>query len=155
MKSNDAKYMRFYHLDELVRDGNEIGGMGRDHRNLTTSYSSDPAVDPAYKQDQVCGDRQALADWGYDPQSFAYPGGAENTQVQAIVRDCGFTSGQVAGGLSATGPTYARRPAREPAPSAARPTWRPHRSPSGPAERGDRGVEQRRRLAADRVQPGL
>ena len=81
--------------------------MGRDHRNLTTSYSSDPAVDPAYKQDQVCGDRQALADWGYDPQSFAYPGGAENTQVQAIVRDCGFTSGRVAGGLSATGPTYA------------------------------------------------
>ena len=107
VKSNDAKYMRFYHLDELVRDGNEIGGMGRDHRNLTTSYSSDPAVDLAYKQDQVCGDRQALADWGYDPQSFAYPGGAENTQVQAIVRDCGFTSGRVAGGLSATGPTYA------------------------------------------------
>ena len=60
VKSNDARYMRFYHLDELVRDGNEIGGMGRDHRDLTTSYSSDPAVDLAYKP-QVTKARKSIA----------------------------------------------------------------------------------------------
>ena len=113
-------------------------------------------MDLAYKQDQVCGDRQALADWGYDPQSFAYPGGAENTVVQAIVRDCGFTSGRVAGGLLRDRTDLRRGgPAREPAPSAARQPGGRTDHPPGPAERGDRGVEQRRRLAADRVQPGL
>ena len=107
VKTNDAKYMRFYHLDELYRQGNEIGGMGKDHKNLTTIYARDPAADLAYKRDQVCGDFQALTGWGYHPVSFAYPGAAENATVQGIVRDCGFTTGRVAGGLSATGPVYA------------------------------------------------
>ena len=107
VKTNDAKYMRFYHLDELYRQGNEIGGMGKDHKNLTATYDSDPAADLAYKRDQVCGDFQALTQWGYHPVSFAYPGAAENATVQSIVRDCGFTTGRVAGGLSASGPVYA------------------------------------------------
>ncbi len=107
VKTNDSKYMRFYHLDELYRQGNEIGGMGKDHKNLTSTYDADPAADLAYKRDQVCGDFQALTTWGYHPVSFAYPGSAENATVQGIVRDCGFTTGRVAGGLSATGPAYA------------------------------------------------
>ena len=37
VKTNDAKYMRFYQLDELYRQGNEIGGMGKDHKNLTNT----------------------------------------------------------------------------------------------------------------------
>lgn len=107
VKSNDAKYMRFYQLDELYRQGNEIGGMGKDHKSLTATYDPDPAADLAYKRDQVCGDHQALQDWGYHPVSFAYPGAAENSAAQSLVRDCGFTSGRVAGGLSAAGPVRA------------------------------------------------
>ncbi len=107
VKSNDAKYMRFYQLDDLYRQGHEIGGMGKDHKNLTATYDSSPAADLAYKRDQVCGDHQALTGWGYHPVSFAYPAAAENATVQSVVRECGFTSGRVAGGLSASGPVYA------------------------------------------------
>jgi peptidoglycan/xylan/chitin deacetylase (PgdA/CDA1 family) len=127
IKSNDARYMRFYHLDELYRQGNEIGGMGKDHRSLTTTYDSDPAADQAYKRDQVCGDHEALTTWGYHPVSFAYPGSAENAAVQSLVRDCGFTTGRVAGDLSASGPAYA-----EPVPPANPMRLRALTTPTGP-----------------------
>ena len=61
VKTNDARYMRFYHLDELYRQGNEIGGMGKDHRSLTATYDSDPAADQAYISEvngQPTGGRQ-------------------------------------------------------------------------------------------------
>jgi peptidoglycan/xylan/chitin deacetylase (PgdA/CDA1 family) len=127
VKSNDAKYMRYYHLDDLYRQGNEIGGMGKDHKNLTATYDSDPAADLAYKRDQVCGDHEALSIWGYHPVSFAYTAAAENATVQEIVRDCGFTTGRVAGGLSPTGPTYA-----EPIPPANPLRLRALSTPAGP-----------------------
>ena len=127
VKSNDAKYMRFYHLDDLYRQGHEIGGMGKDHKNLTTTYDPSPAADLAYKRDQVCGDHQALTGWGYHPVSFAYPAAAENATVQGIVRDCGFTTGRVAGGLSASGPVYA-----EPVPPANALRLRAMTTPTGP-----------------------
>jgi peptidoglycan/xylan/chitin deacetylase (PgdA/CDA1 family) len=105
--SADAHYMRSYQLDDLYRDGNEIGGMGKDHKNLTQTYYSDPAQDLAYKQDQVCGDKAALINLGYDPQDFSYPAAAENAAADSIVQGCGFRSGRVVGGLSAAGPAYA------------------------------------------------
>jgi peptidoglycan/xylan/chitin deacetylase (PgdA/CDA1 family) len=100
-------FMASWQLDGLYRDGHEIGGMGRDHKNLTVTYESDPAADLAYKQDQVCGDRQRLAELGYDPQTFAYPEAATNAAAQDIVSDCGYLSGRVSGGLSDTSPPYA------------------------------------------------
>ena len=127
VKSNDAKYMRFYQLDDLYRQGNEIGGMGKDHKNLTTTYDTNAAADLAYKTDQVCGDFEALTTWGYHPASFTYPGGASNTQAQQIVRDCGFLTGRLPGGLSATGPTYA-----EPLPPAQPMALRSATTPGGP-----------------------
>ena len=44
----------------------------------TATDDPDPAADLAYKTDQVCGDRTVLRNLGYDPFSFAYPGGAVN-----------------------------------------------------------------------------
>jgi peptidoglycan/xylan/chitin deacetylase (PgdA/CDA1 family) len=105
--STDKNYLRFYQLDDLYRAGNEIAGMGRDHKSLTATYSSDPAADLAYKQDQVCGDRQVLADLGYDPQSFAYPQAAEGSTAWGIVSGCGYRSARTVGGLSSAGPVYA------------------------------------------------
>ena len=105
--TTDAKYMRSWQLDDLYRDGNEIGGMGKDHKDLTATYSTDPAADLAYKQDQVCGDRQKLSDLGYAPVSFSYPFSAQNAAAQSVVSGCGYSSGRVVGGLSSTGPTYA------------------------------------------------
>ena len=96
-------FMASWQLDALYRDGHEIGGMGKEHKNLTVTYDPDPAADLAYKQDQVCGDRQRLVQLGYDPQTFAYPEAATDAAAQAIVRNCGYRAGRVSGGLG--GPT--------------------------------------------------
>jgi peptidoglycan/xylan/chitin deacetylase (PgdA/CDA1 family) len=103
----------WWQADELYRDGNELGGMGRDRVDLTQVSNPDPAQDYAYKRSQVCDDRARLVQLGYDPQSFAYPYGAYNytfpdgTTVKGIVQGCGYRSGQPVGGLSASGPAYA------------------------------------------------
>jgi peptidoglycan/xylan/chitin deacetylase (PgdA/CDA1 family) len=105
--------MTWGQLDDLYRDGDEIGGMGTDHKNLTQVYNSDWTQDYAYKKQQVCGDHDRLAQLGYDPQSFGYPGAAYNytfpdgSTVEGIVKSCGYLSGRTAGGLSTSGPTYA------------------------------------------------
>ena len=69
---------RRWPLDDLYRDGNEIAGGTRDHKDLTQTYFADPAQDLAYKTAQVLRDRNRLAQLGYDPRSFAYPAGAFN-----------------------------------------------------------------------------
>lgn len=107
--SGDSNYMAGYQLDSVYRDGNEVGGMTRDHIDLTQTYNSDPAQDTAYKQDQVCGDKQWLANRGYDPVSFAYPFAAVNSSAEQIVQGCGYTSGRTTGGLSATSAPYAEQ----------------------------------------------
>src|SRR5690242_14055463 len=103
MRTFDAHYMRSYELDNLYRDGDEIGGMGRAHEDLTATYDSDPAADTAHKIDQVCGDKAVLSDLGYDPVSFSYPGGAVSPAAETIVQGCGYTSGRLIGGLGAGG----------------------------------------------------
>jgi peptidoglycan/xylan/chitin deacetylase (PgdA/CDA1 family) len=104
--------MPWWQVDDLYRDGNEIGGMGTDHKDLTQTYFTDWTQDYAYKQQQVCGDRQRLSGRGYDPQSFAYPAGAyrytypDASTAQSIVKGCGYRSARAVGGLSPTGPVY-------------------------------------------------
>jgi peptidoglycan/xylan/chitin deacetylase (PgdA/CDA1 family) len=90
----------WWQLDDLYRDGNEIGGMGVEHQNLTT-------LDAATAQQAVCNDRQRLSGQGYDPQTFAYPSGAFNASVESIVQGCGYHAARISGGLSSSGPTYA------------------------------------------------
>lgn len=104
----------WWQADDLYRDGNEIGGMGRDRVDLTQVYNADPVQDYNYKRAQVCDDRQRLVALGYDPRSFAYPYAAHNytfpgstNTVEGIVQGCGYSSGRTVGGLSATGPVYA------------------------------------------------
>jgi peptidoglycan/xylan/chitin deacetylase (PgdA/CDA1 family) len=103
----------WWQADNLYRDGNEIGGLGRDRIDLTQVYNADWTQDKAYKQAQVCDDRQRLAQLGYDPRSFAYPYGASNytfpdgSTVKGLVQGCGYLSGRPIGGLSSSGPTYA------------------------------------------------
>jgi peptidoglycan/xylan/chitin deacetylase (PgdA/CDA1 family) len=99
--------MPWWQVDDLYRDGNEIGGMGSDHYNLTNTFSSDPILDYNYKHQEVCGDRQRLAQLGYDPQSFAYPAAAVNSTAKSIVADCGYLSGRTIGGIPATSAPFA------------------------------------------------
>lgn len=104
LEANAPGYMATWHADALYRDGDEIGGLSKDHIDLT-----DPGTDQAYKQDQVCGDKQRLATLGYDPQSFSYPFAAVNANAESIVQGCGYLSGRTVGGLSVFGGPYAEQ----------------------------------------------
>ena len=102
IEANAPGYMATWHADDLYREGDEVGGVTKDHVDLT-----DPALSLAYKQDQVCGDKQRLAALGYDPQSFSYPFAAVNPDAESIVQGCGYLSGRTVGGLSNTTGPYA------------------------------------------------
>ena len=83
-------------LSQLAADGNEIGGHTVSHLRLT-------ALSTAEARRQVCESRSILARWGYQAISFAYPGGAESPETEAIVRGCGYTSARGVVGLRAPG----------------------------------------------------
>jgi peptidoglycan/xylan/chitin deacetylase (PgdA/CDA1 family) len=95
-------YMTWDQLSSLFAAGNEVGGHTVDHVNLTGS-----SLTYEQKVHQVCDDRQALLQHGLDAVSFAYPEGAYDQTAKGIVRDCGYSSGRAAGGVSASGPVYA------------------------------------------------
>jgi peptidoglycan/xylan/chitin deacetylase (PgdA/CDA1 family) len=79
-------------LKRLVSLGHEIGGHSVSHRDLTTL----PA-DEARRE--VCADRATLARWGFRVASFSYPYASHNRSIEAIVRDCGYNSARLGGGI--------------------------------------------------------
>lgn len=105
IEANAPGYMAKWHVDDLYRDGNEVGGLTKDHIDLT-----DPGTSLAYKQDQVCGDKTQLTSLGYDPRSFSYPFAAVNPAAESIVQGCGYLSGRTVGGLYAGNPANAIPP---------------------------------------------
>ena len=93
-----SNFMSWAQLGTLAGAGNDIGGKSVSATNLTTDPS--PTT-------QVCNDRAALIAHGLSPVAFAYPGGTNNTTIQNVVKNCGYGNARTAGGLSATGATYA------------------------------------------------
>jgi peptidoglycan/xylan/chitin deacetylase (PgdA/CDA1 family) len=91
-------YMTWQQVDELAADGHEIGG-----RTLTHVSLMDPDVLEAEKRRQVCEDRQNLIARGYDPVTFAYPGGWGDAVAESIVSDCGYDAGRRVGGVVSPG----------------------------------------------------
>ncbi|HEY6748330.1 MAG TPA: polysaccharide deacetylase family protein [Mycobacteriales bacterium] len=97
--------MAWWQLDELYRAGHEIGGMGLQHEDLTRPGPGPWPSQRARLSRQVCQDRQLLADRGYDPRGFAYPGGAfvtsfaDGSTPQDLVRGCGYGYARAVGGL--------------------------------------------------------
>jgi peptidoglycan/xylan/chitin deacetylase (PgdA/CDA1 family) len=86
-------------LDAIAAvSGNEIGGHTRTHENLTTLSLADARA-------AVCEDRAALTARYGDPagRSFAYPFGANNPDLEKIVKDCGYSSARTVTGV--TSPT--------------------------------------------------
>ena len=77
---------------DLRSDGHEIGGHTIDHPDLTT-------ISAAEATGEICDDRRALLTLGLPITSFAYPFGAYDAGVEAIVRSCGYTSARAVGGL--------------------------------------------------------
>jgi len=89
-------YLTRANLRQLAAAGNEIGGHTVSHLRL-------PALSTAEARRQVCTSRSILARWGYRVTSFAYPGGAFNPRVKAIVRSCGYRSARTTVGLRSPG----------------------------------------------------
>ena len=77
--------MTWEQLQELQKDGNEIGGHGLDHVNIG-------GLSPADLRHQVCDDRENLVKHGFTPTSFAYPFGGYSEAAKATVRDCGYSN---------------------------------------------------------------
>ena len=105
--------MSWAQLDYLQARGNDVGGHTITHPNLTT-------LSRAKVTQEVCGNRQDLIKHGItDPRSFAYPFGSYNPTAESVVRQCGFTTARVGGGISGSntipGPPYAETiPPRNP-----------------------------------------
>lgn len=79
-------------LNRLVSLGHEIGGHSVSHRDLTTL----PAEEV---RREVCTDRTTLAGWGFRVTSFAYPYASHNKSIETTVRDCGYNSARLGGGI--------------------------------------------------------
>ena len=85
-------YLTLQQLRDLSADGNEIAGHTVQHADLTT-------LDPNEATREICNDRVNLANWGFQPKTFAYPYGHTNAQVEQIVANCGYNSGREIGDL--------------------------------------------------------
>lgn len=85
----------FLTLDQIkaiAAYGNEIGSHTISHPDLVT-LSSDEA------KRQICNDRVNWAAWGLPVSNFAYPFASSTTAVEALVKDCGDTSGRGLGDI--------------------------------------------------------
>ncbi len=89
-------YMTMSQLQTLEAQGHEIAGHTLTHARLT-------AITTAEARAQVCNDRVALLDAGFDVTTFAYPFAANNATVEQIVRDCGYNAARDVGGLVSPG----------------------------------------------------
>lgn len=80
-------YLGYDGLAQIQAAGHEFGGHTVDHEVLT-------GMDRDEVYHQACDDRAALEAAGLRPlRSFAYPGGATDPEVGAIVASCGYLYG--------------------------------------------------------------
>lgn len=86
-------YLERDDLDALAAAGHEIGGHTVNHADLS-------AVAPDEAARQICDDRRALTQWGFDVRSFAYPFGAMNDAAVAAVEACGYRSARLLGDIA-------------------------------------------------------
>ena len=89
---NASGYMTLAQIQALQADGNEIAGHTVTHADLPT-LGSDEATR------QVCNDRVALLNLGFQVRSFAYPYGDFNNATKTIVQNCGYNNARTIGGL--------------------------------------------------------
>lgn len=78
-------YLTWQQVQDLYSDGNEIAGHTVYHADLT-------AVNATEAQRQICYDRVNLLNHGFQPTDFAYPYGAYSSNVESLVKACGYNS---------------------------------------------------------------
>jgi peptidoglycan/xylan/chitin deacetylase (PgdA/CDA1 family) len=89
-------YMSLAQLRRLAANGDEIGGHTVSHLDLVNTSLAEV-------RRQICAGRDILTRWGLHVTSFAYPDGAANRQVEAVVAACGFNAARIATGLAGPG----------------------------------------------------
>lgn len=104
-------YLTTANLQQLVADGNEIGGHTVTHPDLITL-----PTDEATRQ--ICDGRVALMNKGFKVTSFAYPFASENATIEGLVQQCGFNSARGLGDTASPDPTTATLPKAETIPPA-------------------------------------
>jgi peptidoglycan/xylan/chitin deacetylase (PgdA/CDA1 family) len=85
-------YLTVDQLRSIARHRHEIGSASLYGNDLT-------AMPGEQAKREVCDDRATLAQLGFQVTSFAYPRGAQNASVKAVVQRCGFNSGRRYTGL--------------------------------------------------------
>ena len=91
--------LSFLSLKSYSQHGMEVGGQPMHRVDLTT-------ISNARARHEICGGRVALSKMGFEPESFAYPGGAHPPAIKSLVEDCGYRSARTGGGL---GPSDSER----------------------------------------------
>ena len=79
-------------LDSMAIMGNEIGGHTVTHPELDN-------IHPDEARRQICNDRATLLGWGYPVRSFSYPFTSTSSELEGIVRKCGYNSARSLGEL--------------------------------------------------------
>jgi len=90
--AGDPAHLTWAQVQDLYAAGNEIAGHTIDHVNIKKLKTA-----PA--RHQVCDDRVALFDHGFQPTSFAYPFGSIDSGAKAVVQACGYNSGRGVSGV--------------------------------------------------------
>jgi len=89
---DDAVHLSWAQLTNMAAAGDEIAGHTIDHANLKH-------LKTAAATHEVCDDRVALFNHGFQPVSFAYPFGSFDSGTKAIVAACGYNSGRGVSGV--------------------------------------------------------
>ena len=89
-------YMTTAQVGALAAAGNEIGGHTVTHADLPTLSTDE-------QRRQVCNDRVALLNDGFQVYDFAYPYGDSSSTTAQVVADCGYNSARDVGGIVSPG----------------------------------------------------
>ena len=81
--SSIKAFMTWAEITTLYKEKNEIAAHSRSHRDLTT-------LTLAEVEDEVEGSYRDLVTRGLTPNTFVYPYGATNSNVERLVRSAGF-----------------------------------------------------------------
>jgi peptidoglycan/xylan/chitin deacetylase (PgdA/CDA1 family) len=95
--SSGTSYLSWSQLTDLASDGNEIAGHSLTHANLKNlkGYAL---------LHEICDDRVALFNHGFQVTSFAYPFGNYNSSTEMAVAQCGYNSARTVSGSMETIP---------------------------------------------------
>jgi len=76
----------------MQADGQDIGGHTITHPDL-------PTLSESQQQHEICDGRSALAGFGLNAATFAYPFGDYNSTSEQVVKSCGFSGARAVGGI--------------------------------------------------------